>query len=243
MGFTFSHPALIVPFKYVPRRWYSVTGLIAGSIAPDFEYFLRLDSQGAFSHTIPGMFLMDIPMAIGLALVFHLVVRDQLILNIPRAFRQRFEIYFQSDWWNYLKRNIILVIFSVLIGVMTHLLWDSFTAMNGHFVKRIPFLTQQWNILGLDIYVYKVLKHVSSVVGGMVVLYQLLRLPKKNTLIKNVDGRYWVTMVSIFVIIVIFYLLPIFHMPSINVFVKRMITAGLAALVLASLYHRKKQNQ
>ncbi|WP_262496247.1 DUF4184 family protein [Flavobacterium piscis] len=39
MPFTFSHPAIILPLKYLPKNWISLTGLIIGSLTPDFEYF------------------------------------------------------------------------------------------------------------------------------------------------------------------------------------------------------------
>jgi hypothetical protein len=44
MPFTFAHTALIIPLCYIRRRyrWISATGLITGSVAPDFEKFFRL---------------------------------------------------------------------------------------------------------------------------------------------------------------------------------------------------------
>ncbi|HMG06875.1 MAG TPA: DUF4184 family protein, partial [Mucilaginibacter sp.] len=39
---TFAHPAIVLSFKYFPKRWFSKTGLVIGSMAPDFEYFIRL---------------------------------------------------------------------------------------------------------------------------------------------------------------------------------------------------------
>jgi hypothetical protein len=42
MPFTFAHPAIVLPLKHLPKRWYSLTGLIIGSMTPDFEYFIRM---------------------------------------------------------------------------------------------------------------------------------------------------------------------------------------------------------
>ena len=39
MPFTFSYPAIVLPLTYLPRRWFSLTGLIIGSLTPDFEDF------------------------------------------------------------------------------------------------------------------------------------------------------------------------------------------------------------
>jgi len=42
MPFTFSHPAIVLPLATLRRQWISATGLIIGSITPDFEYFIRM---------------------------------------------------------------------------------------------------------------------------------------------------------------------------------------------------------
>ena len=57
MPFTFSHPAIILPLKKLPKKYISMTGLIVGSIAPDFEYFLRMKSK--YSHTMSGILWYD----------------------------------------------------------------------------------------------------------------------------------------------------------------------------------------
>ena len=56
MPFTFSHPALILPLKYFPNKWFSLTGLVIGSLTPDFEYFLRMRIKSVYSHTLEGIF-------------------------------------------------------------------------------------------------------------------------------------------------------------------------------------------
>lgn len=43
MPFTFAHPATVLPFAKKHSKHISVTALILGSMAPDFEYFCTLD--------------------------------------------------------------------------------------------------------------------------------------------------------------------------------------------------------
>ncbi len=43
MPFTFAHPAAVLPFMKKQSKYISVTALILGSMAPDFEYFYILD--------------------------------------------------------------------------------------------------------------------------------------------------------------------------------------------------------
>ncbi|MEM7184808.1 MAG: DUF4184 family protein [Spirochaetota bacterium] len=40
MPFTFSHPAIVLPFVKFPKQWVCLSALIVGSIVPDFEYFM-----------------------------------------------------------------------------------------------------------------------------------------------------------------------------------------------------------
>src|SRR5688500_17701583 len=103
MGFTFSHPALIVPFKYLPRRLYSFTGLVAGSIVPDFEYFIRWSNKSIYSHTLAGIFWFDIPMALAISVIYHQLIRTTLIDNLPFFLKSRLIRFRDMDWLAYLK--------------------------------------------------------------------------------------------------------------------------------------------
>ena len=93
MPFTFSHPAIVLPFNYLPKSWISLTGLVAGSIAPDFEYFLRLEVKSLHSHTLVGLFSFNLPMALLLCFVFHQVVKKTLFKYLPVWFKKRFYRY------------------------------------------------------------------------------------------------------------------------------------------------------
>lgn len=66
--FTCSHPALIIPL-----RWYGfvLSALIIGSMAPDFEYFIRFSTTRTISHTIPGVFTFCLPAGFIVFLLYH----------------------------------------------------------------------------------------------------------------------------------------------------------------------------
>jgi hypothetical protein len=90
MPFTFSHPAIVLPFAFLPRKWFSLTGLVIGSLIPDFEYFLRMRIKSNYSHTIDGLFWFDLPLGIILGYIFHYLVRDSLLNNLPIFLKSRF---------------------------------------------------------------------------------------------------------------------------------------------------------
>lgn len=81
MPFTFAHPAIILPLPFLNKRWFSLTGLIIGSMIPDFEYFIRMRIQSIYSHTLAGIFWFDLPLALLISFIFHNKVKNLLFQN------------------------------------------------------------------------------------------------------------------------------------------------------------------
>src|SRR6187549_1453109 len=131
MPFTPAHTAIVLPFIKLNRRFFSATGLIVGSVTPDFEYFFKMSVSGEHSHTIPGLFYFDLPVGFFLALVFHEVVKKRFIRNLPSGLQTRLQPLGSIDFVQYIRSNTFVFIFSVLLGSASHILWDAFTHYNG----------------------------------------------------------------------------------------------------------------
>lgn len=120
MPLTYAHPALILPFAgIVPARGW-LCGLVAGSLAPDIARLIPGIGR-EFSHSIQGMFLLDTPLAMVLAVLATLFL-------IPRAARlPGLHALARSPGdriaWHWLA-------LAALIGCATHLGWDYFTHGN-----------------------------------------------------------------------------------------------------------------
>lgn len=203
MPFTFSHPALVLPLAYFPRRWFSMTGLIVGSMTPDFEYFLRMKIQSLYSHTLDGLFWFDLPLGIGIAFIFHLLVRDMLFANLPYYINSRLTEYSSFDWIDYFKRHWTVVCISIVLGAASHLLWDGFTHQHGYFVTTIPELTQTVPLAGGAIPLFKILQHSSTLIGGIVILYTFFRLPVTQNTPMPIRYKYWILVSIVTVLIVL----------------------------------------
>ncbi len=241
MGFTFSHPALILPFRYLPKKYYSLSGLVIGSIVPDFEYFIRFDNDSSYSHTILGLFWFDLPLGVLIITFFHQVIRDFLINNLPDFLKLRLLTLDLVNWTNYFKDNWMIVIFSILLGSATHFLWDSFTSYNGYFVMHNPFLLMKTNLFGLEIYNYKIFKHTSSVLGGIILIHLLLKLPKNKLNDMKKNKYYWIILTILFCCCVLMKFILIHHYFSYNNMIKNLISCGLFSLTLTSLYYKTKR--
>jgi hypothetical protein len=242
MGFTFSHPALVIPFKYLPKRFYSTTGLVIGSMIPDFEYFIRNDSDSDISHTLPGIVLFDLPFSFLLALTFHLVIRKRLIANLPLFFRSRFSTYASFDWLQYLKKHWPVVTYSMLVGIGTHLLWDSFTSYNGYFVDRIPGFLSELSLLGQKFYAYKCIKHLSSSMGGLILIYLLLKMKRDavENEEKDKNKAFWLLFSVIFMHVMCLFIVSSHKHFSYNRIAKTSISSGLAALFTTCIFFHRK---
>ncbi|TXK33822.1 DUF4184 family protein [Pontibacter qinzhouensis] len=179
MPFTFSHPAIVLPVHAVFSRWTSLTGLAVGSMAPDFEKFIRMAAHDPYSHTWRSIFYFNLPMGLLLAFLFHVVVRNALIDNLPGFLRKRLHRYKSFNWVGYFKRNYGIVLVSIVLGAASHIFWDSFTHKEGRAVGWFPVLLDSFVYDGYRYTYFFVLQLLSSLVGLMAIMYAILKLPKK----------------------------------------------------------------
>jgi hypothetical protein len=178
MPFTISHPALVLPAKYLPAKWVSMTGLIVGSITPDFEYFMRMKVESIYSHTWAGMFWFDLPLSLLITFVYHYIVRDSFICNSPRFLKRRLSRYMDFNWMDYFRHNFFTVLICLLVGIASHIFWDSFTHPRGDFVKIIPYLKETSTIDGFRIPNYRIMQNLSTLVGGIIVFISIMSIPR-----------------------------------------------------------------
>jgi hypothetical protein len=174
MPFTFCHPAIILPLAKINRNRISATGLILGSMSPDFEYFIKMRMEKIHGHSFWGLFYFDLPLTLLLCFVFHLFVRDSLIQHLPQPIRRNYTIYHGLDWISWVKRRWFVLIYSSLIGIFSHIFWDAFTHSNGFFVRNIPLLQGSTVVFDLLIRKADLLQAMSSVFGAIVIVFILL---------------------------------------------------------------------
>ncbi|UUC44788.1 DUF4184 family protein [Flavobacterium cerinum] len=242
MPFTFSHPAIVLPLPHIKKQWFSLTGLIIGSLTPDFEYFLRMRIQSDYSHTISGLFWFDLPLGFVLAYIFHNIVRNSLFENLPLFLKSRLISFNKFNWNQYCKKKVFIVIVSILIGAMSHIFWDSFTHENGYFVQHIPVLSTTTNVFDYSIPVLKILQHLSTVGGGIVILFALLRLPKEKDISVRFNWQYWSILSGLALLIVILRLLSGLNYKLYGHLIVTIIAACLIALTVTGILERLKSS-
>jgi len=202
MPFTFAHPAAIFPFRFVPKRYYSWAGLIIGSMVPDFEAFINLGGSKKLSHSWIGVYTYDLPVGLLLVLIFHYIVRNALIGNLPFFLRNRFSIYTKIRNEHYFTQRYIAIIISLIVGVYSHLIWDRFTHTATYMYTT--------DILGMDLsYGQKnelqmLLQWGCSFLGIIILTWLVAVMPVYKFSFTRMMKSYWI--VVLLVSCLVFYL-------------------------------------
>ena len=166
MPFTPAHAAAALPFV----RFLVPSALVVGTMAPDFEYFLRFAPGGGFGHTIPGAFLLSLPLALLVLWTFHLLLKDPLVLLCPEGFRRRIQAHAVPFRFGGPARFLFIVV-SALAGIATHLMWDSFTHRDTWPYRHFHLLAEEAQVPLLGPFVhFGILQLGSSALGIVIVL-------------------------------------------------------------------------
>ncbi|HWA35677.1 MAG TPA: DUF4184 family protein [Cyclobacteriaceae bacterium] len=240
MPFTFSHPAIVIPLAKLSRHWLSLSGLVAGSVAPDFEYFFRMRMYSGISHKPEGLVLFDLPTGLMLTFLFHDLIRNSLFDNSPPFVRSRVEIFKTFNWNQYFLHHWFAVIVSVLIGAMSHLFWDSFTHSYTFFVERYEILRWELTIFGIHTSVHRVIQHFSTVLGGAVIAYFFWKLPTHALAPSRASRGYWPLVVALTIIVSAFRLLLTHVVRQPALFIVTFISAAIVAVCVVSVLLRLK---
>ncbi|WP_341227105.1 DUF4184 family protein [uncultured Arcticibacterium sp.] len=246
MPFTLAHTAAILPFRRFLSKYLSISGLLMGSMAPDFEFFLRVTLYGIWGHTWWGVLFFNLPVSILLCLFFHIYVKRSLIDHLPPFLHQRLAKYKNLDWYFYFKANWLKVFFSILIGVLTHFLWDNFThEPNYTFPFYFDDLSHVFLLNGKPIALYSILQVLSSVFGMLYFVYFLLKIPR-DTSLNGISYtkrlKYWVWVAIVFcLVIIIRYLIGVPDEKPIGQIIVVSISALLISISLISQLLKNEQ--
>lgn len=163
MPVTFAHPVVVLPL----RRWLPFAALAMGAMAPDFIYFLPLDTSVnyKYGHEWPGALTFSVPAAIIMWLLWKWVLRDGVVALLPPAEQQKLTA--EDPWfeWRSVKAWVGIVI-AAAIGVASHVALDSFSHKEGWGVEHVSFLTRvPVEIANRELAIYKLIQYFGSIIG------------------------------------------------------------------------------
>lgn len=164
-----AHPAVSIPFTKVGLVF---SALVIGSITPDFGYLVHLVSFqiSNFSHTALGLILFDLPAGLILLWLFHTILKWPMLSLLPESLQRRLIKHAQGFSFGPRKRFGLLLL-SLLVGSLTHVIWDSFTHDYGLTVEQFALLRIPIGSMPL----YTILQYLSSILGVGILLYWFIR--------------------------------------------------------------------
>ncbi|MFF3715987.1 DUF4184 family protein [Streptomyces prasinus] len=175
-----SHPAAVLPLL---RRPFVPAALVTGAAAPDVPYFLAelgvssssaQDWYGPFlnateTHSPVGGLLISLPFALGLVAAYR-VLHAPITALLPSGLRlpepeRAVDVPARA-------RYTMWLLISALIGIASHVAWDSFTHFDGFLVTHIEILRA--SALG-GLSVARLLQYTSTVLGLAAIGWHLWR--------------------------------------------------------------------
>lgn len=190
MPFTLSHPAAVLPLM---RRPFVPAALVAGAVAPDVPYFLtrlgvsETSSQDWYgpllnateTHSFDAGLLVDLPLAVVLVAA-HRMLRAPVTALLPSGLRLP-----EPERVPGLRAKVrytVWLLVSALIGIASHLAWDSFTHGDGFLVTHVEVLRA--SALG-GLTVARLLQYASTAFGLAAVG---LHLRRRRDRLRSQDG-------------------------------------------------------
>jgi len=151
------------------------SAVVVGCFAPDFEYFIRLAPEGNFGHTLPGLFLFNLPLGLVMLWLFHRYAKDPLWTWLPNSLRQRTKLGPRTLPFKN-AAQFALVLISILVGSVSHILWDWFTHLSWwprHYWYLLSYTVQLPVVGGLTY--FEMFHHVNTAFGTIVLLIWFMR--------------------------------------------------------------------
>src|ERR1035437_831719 len=162
MPFTVSHVAAALPLRRLNLVW---SAFVVGSMAPDFPYIVVTTNYRSLGHQFPGLLEFTLPASLFALWLFHAAIKRPAATLLPGGMQQRLRGQLGQFKFGGPAR-FIATLFSLALGIATHVVWDSFTH---------PFFWPWWRWVWLQRWVkvpllgpmptYMTLQWASTVVG------------------------------------------------------------------------------
>jgi Domain of unknown function (DUF4184) len=172
LPFTLSHPLAVLPLLTGrPARKLVPAALVIGSMIPDLPYFVPPHPPFAgvsaeWTHAASGPFTIDLALGLLAYAIWSLGLRLPLVDLAPQWWADRI-----SDPRRPTARDAGWIGLSIIIGAVTHVVWDTFTHARRWGTTHLPAL--QVIVGGLPI--YKWLQFGSGAVGLLVLAVWVVR--------------------------------------------------------------------
>ncbi len=162
MPFTLAHPAAALPLRRFNLVW---SAFVVGSMAPDFPYFVGNTDYRSLGHQFPAVVEFTLPASIFALWLFHIAIKRPAVTLLPCGMQQRLHGQLGNFKFGGPAR-FAAILFSLVLGIATHLIWDAFTHPFSWPWQRWVWMQRWVKVPGMrPIPTYEILQYGSTVIG------------------------------------------------------------------------------
>ena len=170
MPFTISHAAVVLPFSRPLARWRVLSATVIGSMVPDFGLLLPWRPTRFETHSAIGLATFCLPVGLATFWIFQQLIKRPIMEVLPSGTYARWRLFSAPADIGSLLQWVIGAC-GVLVGAVTHLVWDGFTHEGARGVRMIPVLGDPAvDIAGHHLAGPRLLQDASSLIGLVIVL-------------------------------------------------------------------------
>lgn len=168
MPFTISHAVLAVPLARLSRDRLPVAALAIGCMTPDLIRLIARDDCN-ISHQWSSILFPDVFIGIAFSLLWYILYRPYLYKIF--AIQDKIQLTSMYKKLRFLGMSVV----AIILGIVTHLLWDGLTHADARTLLFYKQLAQPIHIFGIDTSIHMVAQLLSSIIPLPIILVMILR--------------------------------------------------------------------
>jgi Domain of unknown function (DUF4184) len=180
MPFTVSHAAVVLPFSRPLARWQLLPAVVVGSMVPDFRFFLPWHLQRFETHSFEALFTFCLPMGLLAYWLFEYLIKPPLMETLPDGAYLAWQAHAAPAPIRS-PRRWLLAVFGILIGAVSHLIWDGFTHEGARGVRMLTLLEEPGLGSHQRFLLLRAAQDGSSLIGLLVVIGYALHAMARAT--------------------------------------------------------------
>jgi hypothetical protein len=174
MPFTVSHIAAVLPGHRMLSRAHVFSAAVIGSMVPDFGLLLPFFPRRVETHSLLGLVSFCLPVGLIAYWLTMVLIKPAMLEIVPDGAYMRVRAA-DAGAPRASLRGWLNAALAIVLGAITHLIWDAFTHEHAGGVRMFPVLKDYGpEVDGHTLQLYVWLQYGSSVVGLIVVMAALL---------------------------------------------------------------------
>ncbi len=170
MPYTLSHAAAVLPFSRYLARLRVLSATLIGSMVPDFGHLMPIYPPRMATHSALSLVTFSLPWGLFLYWIFQLLMKRPLLSLLPDHAYMRWRPFAAPAAWNS-PLQWLLAAAGILVGAVTHLVWDGFTHEGARGMRMMPELDDwAFELHGHHLMGARLMQDGSSLVGLAVVI-------------------------------------------------------------------------